>query len=127
MGAHRTFSYDRPRNNEVVHLSETHIVDADDEEKVALTISESSPRRGFSIRVRLLFRAISRESCEVTILAEVRPMGRNMTDQMAVHKAFGLVINEISMRYGLEGKGKVLHLTLEASCLWLAKFTGSHL
>lgn len=110
MGAHRTFSYDRPRNNEVVHLSETHIVDADDEEKVALTISESSPRRGFSIKVRLLIRAVSRESCEVTILAEVRPMGRNMTDQLAVHKAFGLVINEISMRYGLEGKGKDLRV-----------------
>ena len=107
MGAHRTVSFDRPRNSEVVHLSETYIVDADDGEKVAITIIERTPRRGFSIKIRILFRALSKDTCEGTILAEIRPMGKNMTNQMAVHKAFTLVINEISMRYGNEGKGKI--------------------
>jgi len=105
VGAHRTVSFDRPRNSEVVHLSETYIVDADDEEKVAITIIERTPRRGFSIKIRILFRALSQDACEGTILTEIRPMGKNMTNQMAVHKAFTLVINEISMRYGTQGKG----------------------
>lgn len=40
MGAHRTMSFDRMRNGSLVHLSETQIIDADDSEKLAFTISE---------------------------------------------------------------------------------------
>lgn len=104
-GAHRTIGYDRPRNGSMVRLSETQIVDADDSEKLAFTVSERLPRRGFSIKVRLLLRSYNENSCEATVLAEVRPVGKNMSNQVAVHKAFMLVLSEIKMRYGIENVG----------------------
>jgi len=105
MGAHRTTTFDRPRNGTFVRLSETQIIDADDSEKLAFTVSERSPRRGFSIKVRILLRASHENSCEATVLGEVRPVGKNMSNQGAVHKAFLLVLNEIKGRYGTEGGG----------------------
>jgi len=105
MGAYRATSYDRIRNGEVVHLSETQIVDADDSRKLAFTVTERMPRRGFSIKMRILLRPETDTSTEATILGEFRPMGKNMSNQTAVHKAFLLVLNEVTMRYGTEGKG----------------------
>jgi len=105
MGAHRTTTFDRPRNGTVVRLSETQIIDADDSEKLAFTISERNPRRGFSIKVRILLRSSKENFCEATVLGEVRPVGKNMSNQAAVNKAFCLVLNEISSRYGTEGNG----------------------
>jgi hypothetical protein len=105
MGAHRTTNFDRPRNGTLVRLSETQIIDADDSEKLAFTVSERNPRRGFSIKVRILLRASKENSCVATVLGEVRPVGKNMSNQAAVHKAFLLVLNEITARYGTEGNG----------------------
>jgi len=105
LGAHRTTSFDRLRNGIIVRLSETQIIDADDSEKLAFTVTERMPRRGFAIKIRILLRAAKENSCEATILGEVRPVGKNMTNQAAVHKAFNLVLNEIKIRYGIEGNG----------------------
>jgi len=104
-GSHRTSSYERLRNGVFVNLTETHIVDADDNNKLALTFTDRAPRRGFSVKVRILFRASSPKSCEATILAEVCPMGKNMSNQVAVHKAYCLVLSEVGIRYGTQGKG----------------------
>lgn len=105
MGAHRTTSFDRMRNGSLVHLSETQIIDADDSEKLAFTISERMPRRGFSMKVKFVLRSSKDNSCEATVIGEVRPVGKNMSNQAAVHKAFLLVLNELKTRYGSEGKG----------------------
>lgn len=105
LGAHRTTSFTRPRNGTLVHLSETQIVDADDSEKLAFTISERMPRRGFSMKVKVLLRASKDNSCEASVMGEVRPVGKNMSNQAAVHKAFLLVLNELKSRYGSDGKG----------------------
>jgi lipid-binding SYLF domain-containing protein len=105
MGAHRTTTFDRPRNGSMVRLSETQIIDADDSENLTFTISERNPRRGFSLKVRILLRASKENFCEATVLAEVRPVGKDMSNQAAVNKAFNLVLNELSSRYGLEGNG----------------------
>jgi hypothetical protein len=107
MGAHRTTSFDRPRNGSFVHLSETKIVDADDSEKLAFTVSERMPRRGFSIKVKVILRSGRANSCEATVLGEVRPVGKNMSNQAAVHRAFQLVLNEIKARYGSQGGGLI--------------------
>ena len=105
MGAHRTTMFDRPRNGSMGRLSETQIIDADDSEKLAFTVSERMPRRGFSVKVRILLRSLNESSCEATVLGELRPVGKNMSNQGAVHKAFQVVLREITGRYGTEGKG----------------------
>jgi hypothetical protein len=107
MGAHRTTSFDRLRNGSLVRLSETQIIDGDDSEKLAFTISERMPRRGFSMKVKFVLRSSKDDSCEATVVGEVRPVGKNMSNQAAVHKAFLLVLNELRTRYGSEGKGLV--------------------
>jgi lipid-binding SYLF domain-containing protein len=104
-GAHRTSAFDRMRNGSWVRLSETQIVDADDSEKLAITVAERMPRRGFSIKIRILLRAIKDNACEATVFAEIRPVGKDMSNQAAVHRAFLLVMNEISSRYGEEFGG----------------------
>lgn len=104
-GAHRTATFDRPRYGSMVRLSETHTVDADDSKKVAFTVTERNPRRGFSIKVRILLRAHKENACDATVLAEIRPIGKDMSNQAAVHKAFLLVVDEIKQRYGAEGSG----------------------
>ena len=104
-GAHRTSAFDRMRNGSWVRLSETQIVDADDSEKLAVTVSERMPRRGFSIKIRILLRAVRETACEATIFAEIRPVGKDMSNQAAVHRAFMLVINEIASRYGEQPGG----------------------
>ena len=105
-GAHRTISYERYRHGQLVRLSETHIVDSDDSEKLAFQVTERLPRRGFSIKVKLYLRAVENgSSCEATVLSEIRPVGRNMSDPVAVHKAFELVLEEIRNRYGTDDVG----------------------
>lgn len=107
VGAHRTISYDRLRNGEVERRVDTLTVDADDTEEVAVTITETTSRKGFSVQVKILIRAVSENACEATILAELRPI-RLIKKQATVHKAFRLVTKEISMKYGTEGKGEFL-------------------
>ena len=104
-GAHRTTAFDRIRNGNWVRLSETQIVDEDDREKLAITVSERMPRRGFSIKVRILLRAVKDNACDATVIGEIRPVGKDMSNQAAVHKAFHLVLNEIKSRYGEEPGG----------------------
>lgn len=103
-GAHRTISYQRPRNGQLVRLFETQIVDSDDSEKLAFQIHERMPRRGFSIKVKIILRAFNNE-CEVSVLGEIRPVGKNMSNPEAVHKAFVLVLDELRERYGPDGPG----------------------
>jgi len=104
-GATRTCSFDRPRYGSTVHLSETHAVDADDSKKVVFCVEEHNPRRGFSIRVKITLRAHRETSCDATIVAECRPVGKDMSNQAAVHKAFLLVLDELKARYGTESGG----------------------
>lgn len=107
-GAHRTTSFDRPRCGSIVRLSETYTVDADDPKNVCITVTERNPRRGFSLKVRILLRARKEaDTCEATVFADVRPVGKDMSNQAAVHKAFLLVLDEIKLRYGMEGSGLI--------------------
>ena len=108
--AHRTVSFQRPRYGALVRLTEVHTVEADDSNELVLVISERNPRRGFSIKVRILLRPSSQpahdsKSCEATVIASIRPIGKDMSNQAAVHKAFQLVVEEIKDRYGVQGKG----------------------
>ena len=105
-GAHRTISYERYRNGQPVRLSETHIVDSDDSEKLAFQVNERLPRRGFSIKVKILLRAADNGSaCEATVLGEIRPIGKNMSDPAAVHKSLLKVLEELRNRYGMDYVG----------------------
>lgn len=105
VGASRKSSFDRPRYGSIVRLSETHTVEADNPKKVSFTVTERNPRRGFSLKVRIVLRAHKEKSCEASIFAEVRPVGKDMSNQAAVHKAFQLVLDEITDRYGDKGHG----------------------
>ena len=105
-GAHRTISYERYRNGKPIRLSETHIVDSDDSEKLAFQVSERLPRRGFSIKVKIMLRSVDNGSaCEATVLGEIRPVGKNMSDPAAVHKALLKVFDELRYRYGSDCVG----------------------
>lgn len=105
-GAHRTISYERYRNGQPIRLSETHIVDSDDSEKLAFQVNERLPRRGFSIKVKLLLRGVDNgNACEATVLGEIRPVGKNMSDPAAVHKALLKVMDELRNRYGTDCVG----------------------
>jgi hypothetical protein len=86
-------------------LSETHSVDSDDSKKLTFTVTERNPRRGFSIKVRITLRAHKQNSCDATAVAEIRPVGKDMSNQAGVNKAFLLVMDEIRDRYGVEGSG----------------------
>jgi hypothetical protein len=111
-GAHRTISYERYRNGQLVRLSETHIVDSDDTEKLAFQVTERLPRRGFSIKVKILLRAVENGgACEATVLGEIRPVGKNMSDPAAVHKALMLVLDELRNRYGTDTVGLLAGFT----------------
>lgn len=109
-GAYRTISFDRPRYGSLVRLSETHTVEADDSNRLSFTVTERNPRRGFSIQIRVHFRVHREKSCEASVLANIRPVGKDMSNQAAVHKAFELVIDEIRARYGLTDGGLIAGL-----------------
>ena len=103
-GAHRTWSFEpkhgpKHSGGAVMRLSETHIVDADDSEQLTIQIQERLPRRGFSIKVKLILRPFSDDSCEASVIAEVRPVGRNISNPTMVHRAFLVVIDELKSRY----------------------------
>lgn len=104
-GAHRTSSFDRPRYGSSVRLSETYSVDSDDPKKVSITVTEKNPRRGFSLKVRIVLRACKDNTCSASVVADVRPVGKDMSNQAGVHKAFLLVLDEIKLRYGTEKSG----------------------
>jgi Las17-binding protein actin regulator len=103
--AHRTLIFDRPRYGALVRLSETHTVEADDSKELVFAVTERNPRRGFSIKVRVILRAFRENSCDASVLADIRPVGKDMSNQAAVHKACMLVVDEIKDRYGADGSG----------------------
>ena len=105
-GAQRIVSYSRLRNHEMVRLSENIAVESDDTEKLVYTITDRMPRRGFSARVRIIIRSFNSKNCEARVVTELRPAGKKLSDQQAVHKAYLLVMDEMKMRYGTKGKGK---------------------
>lgn len=106
-GAQRTVSYARARNQEIVRLSETIVVESDDSQRFVFTITDRMPRRGFSAKARIIIRSFSAQSCEARVVTELRPAGKNLSDQQAVYKAFVLLLEEMKMRYGAEGKGEL--------------------
>lgn len=115
-GAQRTVSYGRLRNKEMVRLSETIVVESDDSQKFVFTIADRMPRRGFSAKARIIIRSFSPQSCEARVVTELRPAGKNLSNQEAVHKAFLLVLDEMKTRYGAKGKGKPLVTPLSLKC-----------
>lgn len=105
-GGYRTTTFERVRKAQVVSLSETWIVDIDEDDTFVFTIVERMPRRGFSVRLRAAIRPSTISSCDVSIVGEVVPLGKNTTDQSIVHRAFLLLTEEMKEQYGEEGKGK---------------------
>jgi hypothetical protein len=104
-GAERKASFDRSRYGSFVRLTETYTVEVDDPRKLSLCITENSPRRGFTTTVKILLRATKDNLCEATAIADIRPVGKDMSNQSAVHKAYLLVLDEMKLRYGTEQNG----------------------
>lgn len=116
IGAQRTIRYNRIRNRELVRLSETIIVEQDDlTTGLVLVIKDELPRRGFQAKACLQLRSFGNQSCEARVVTEIRPVGKNLTNQQAVHKAFILVLDEMKKRYGLEERGKKIDVFM-SSC-----------
>ena len=113
VGAQRTVSYKRMRNRELVRLSETITVERDTNQTLSFAIVDRMPRRGFSVKTRVILRASGAQSCDASVIAELRPIGKNLSDQIAVHKAFILVLDEIKVRYGFEGKAGLLAIVID--------------
>jgi hypothetical protein len=105
-GGHRTVLFDRLRNGEQVRLSETIVVLLDDDEMLSISVSERMPRRGFSTKVRISLTKDSKYSCLVSVFADIVPIGKDLTNQEAVHRAFLLVVEELKDRYGTDNKGE---------------------
>jgi hypothetical protein len=107
VGAKRTISYNRRRNRELVRLSETILVEQDDLiTSLVIVFQDEMPRRGFRAAAYLQLRSFENQSCEARVVTEIRPVGKNLSNQEAVHKAFVLVLDEMSKKYGVEGRGK---------------------
>lgn len=102
----RTTLFDRLRNGQVVRLSEIIIVAVDDVGTLVITIGERTPRRGFSTKVVVRVEQESQQSCSISMKSEIIPMGKDLSDQSAVHRAFLLVVDEMQIRFGLEEKGE---------------------
>lgn len=105
-GASRTITFKRMRNGQKVDLSETHTIDIDDPSELSFSVNEKMPRRGFTVSVKVKISAISQQSCNISITADLMPIGRNMTDQGAVYKAYLLVVDELRARYCSGDKGE---------------------
>lgn len=106
-GARRTVSFKRVRNHELISLSEVIVVGNDDNHSLTFDIIDRMPRRGFSVKARISVRSCDARSCEASIVAELVPVGKNLSNQLAVHKAFILVLDEMKVRYGDEDKGRI--------------------
>lgn len=105
-GAQRTITYNRVRNSEMVRLSETVSVEHDDTtQSLMIVIKDEMPRRGFQVMACMHFRSFGQQSCEARVVTDIRPVGRNISNQQAVHKAYVLVLDEMKKKYGLEEKG----------------------
>jgi hypothetical protein len=112
LDAQRIRSYSRTRNREKVALSEAVFVEKDDKQGLIFVVADRAPRRGFSAKARIQLLPYSPHSCTIKITSEIRPVGKNLNNQVAVHKAFVLVLDEMNFRYGIEGAG-LLAVSLE--------------
>ncbi len=109
-GGYRMTSFERVRKGQLIPLSEKWVVDIDEIERFVFTISERMPRRGFSVKIRTIVRPLTEDTCDVSMVGEITPMGKNTSNQSVVHRAFVLLINEVKERYGQEGKGKLINI-----------------
>lgn len=118
-GATRTLSYDRPRYGSMIRLSETRTIlqdtgtNSETHGMVLLALSEHSPRRGFSTTVIMEIKsscANPSNATQLSITAEITPVGQNRTNEAAIHKAFLLVTEELQARYGTDGSGLISQL-----------------
>ncbi len=105
---HRTVLFDRLRNGQRIRLSETIVVVMDDDEKASISMSERMPRRGFSTKVRITLLKETERTCSVSIFGDIVPIGEDLSNQGAVHRAFLLVVDEMKGRYGTEGLGEII-------------------
>ncbi len=105
LDAQRVNSYTRSRSREKIGLSEVVFVEKDDNQGLVFVIADRAPRRGFSTKARIQVRPYSPHNCAIRIISEIRPVGKNLNNQAAVHKAFVLVLDEMNHRYGMEGTG----------------------
>lgn len=126
-GAQRTKTYNRVRNSEMVMLSETVVVEQDDmTQNLMLVIKDEMPRRGFQVMACIHFRSFGQQSCEARVVTDIRPVGKNISNQQAVHKAYILVMDEMTKRYGLEEKGTICMFKSQIFCLLLQNCSRSN-
>lgn len=104
-GSHRTTAFDRVRGKEKVRLSEVLVVDTDNSTCVAISIAERMPRRGFAAKVKLVANATSNQTCKINIVGEIVPVGKDLSNQGAVHRAYLLLVEELISRYGARNGG----------------------
>lgn len=125
-GAQRTITYNRVRNSEMVRLSETVMVEQDDMTTgLVFVVKDDMPRRGFHVKACIHLHSFGQQKCEARVSTDIRPVGKNISNQQAVHKAYILVLEEMKKRYGLEEKG-LLAVFLDV-CNTLPRHSGSTL
>ena len=105
-GGFRTTTFQRIRKEKLVDLSESWVVEIDEADKFVFTIAETMPRRGFSVKVTIAIRPSTERSCDVSMVGEIVPLGKNTSNQSIVHRAFLLLVKEVKDRYGRERQGK---------------------
>lgn len=105
VGGHRTTAFDRIRGKEKIRLSEVMVVDTDSSACVGISIAERMPRRGFAAKVKLIANATSNQTCQIDVIAEIVPVGKDLSNQGAVHRAYMLLVDELTSRYGAEKGG----------------------
>ena len=68
------------------------------------------PRLDFIRENTFLVQSSIVNACEVAVIRKIRPVGKNMSNQAAVHKAFFLVLDGLKTRYCSEGRGLMASL-----------------
>jgi len=57
------------------------------------------------MKVRITLLKETKQSCSISIFGDIVPMGKDLSNQGAVHRAFMLVVDELRGRYGVEDQG----------------------
>lgn len=114
-GGFRNVTFESMKNGQKIHFHETWIVDIDEPDKFMFTITERMPSRGFSVKVGVVIRSSTINSCEVSMVGEFVPLSKNTSDQAKVHRAFVLLLSEVQGKYGQGGRGKRLMKEFDCS------------
>ncbi len=114
-GGFRNVTFESMKNGQKINLHETWIVDIDEPDKFMFTITERMPSRGFSVKVGIVIRPSTINSCEVSMVGEFMPLSKNTSDQAKVHRAFVLLLSEVKGKYGQGGRGKRLMKEFDSS------------